>query len=121
MFKEMINNAIDDKITDLFIGLQNDLGITSGDVSPLDMYELKKAQNALADIVNRIIINQAKAQGTRVFFDNENQRVVTIHELKRDYLEFIADGTLDRDIYSTFDEYLTACMNYNNGSLREMR
>lgn len=121
MFKEMITNAIDDKITDLFIAMHDDLGITSGDVSPLDMYELEKAQNALADIVNRIIVNQAKEQGSRVFFDGESQRVITIHELKRDYLEFIADGTLDRDIYSTFDEYLTACMDYNNGSLREMR
>lgn len=121
MFKEMINNAIDDKITDLFIAMHDETGITSGDVSPLDMYELEKAQNALADIVNRIIISQAKTQGTRVFFDGENQRVVTIHELKRDYLEFIADGTLDKDIYSTFDEYLTACMDYNDGTLTEIR
>lgn len=121
MFKEMINNAIDDKITDLFIALHDEMGITSGDVSPLDMFELEQAQNALAGIVNRIIINQAKEQGERVFYCNESQRVVTIHELKRDYLEFIADGTLDSDIYSDFEYYLSACMDYNNGSLREIR
>lgn len=66
-------------------------------------------------------INQAKTEKTRIFYCNESDRVFTIHDLKRDYMEFIKDGTLDKDEYPTFENYLSACMDYNNGTLTEIR
>ena len=120
MFKDRIEWALNDHIEDLFTALQNDLGIKYGDVSPLDYMALEQAQNALAGIMNRILTEQAKANGARVFYDNDREIIVSIEELRRDYLEFIADGTLQKSEYPDFTYYLSACMDYNNGSLTEI-
>lgn len=112
MFKNRIEWALNDHIEDLFTALQNDLGIKYGDVSPLDSLELENAQNALADVVARILTEQAKMCGARVFYNVENDTIVTIGEL---YKMFKAENAGD-----DFEHYIEQCLTDNNGSLMEI-
>ena len=123
MFKDtvltMVQMALDDKVNDVFAAIQTELGITSGDVEPMDYMALETAQNALADVVAGIIAKQAKnnaADGERVFYNNETNKVETASEIYRDY--YMESGENKR---CTFDEYLNACMDYNNGALTEIQ
>lgn len=55
---ETIMDKLQDKVTDVFIEMQNELTIDCGDCEPLDEYELEKAEEALAEIIARIIRKQ---------------------------------------------------------------
>lgn len=119
MLKDMIRTALEDKVNEIFLQFQNEMGIENGDVSPLDFLQIESLQDEMVTAIANAITSQARENG-RIFYDVDNDSYITIVELERDYNEMINDGTLDRDIYSTFSEYLNACMDYNNGSLTEV-
>ena len=54
---------------------------------------------------------------TRYFFDDNNE-LVTLDEVKADY-EALKE-TSDLSDYDNFNDYLIACMAYNNGTLTEV-
>ena len=120
MFNDMVKRALDDKVNELFISFQNAMGIQYGDVEPMDFIELEEMQNKLAVIIAKTLAKQAKQNG-RVFYNFEDDTFITEAELRKDYNEMIEDGTLDLETYSDFGYYLEACMDYNNGSLEEIR
>lgn len=51
------------------------------------------------------------------YYNIDNDTIYTEQQIRSDYNEMIADGTLDSDIYSDFEYYLMSCMTENNGSL----
>lgn len=51
---------------------------------------------------------------TALYWCNEDDKVYTIEDIKRDYPEF-------RNEYQTFGEYLDGCMYWNNGALYPLR
>ena len=49
-----------------------------------------------------------------LYWCNEDDKVYTLAEIKKDYPEF-------RNEYETFGEYLNGCMYWNNGALYPLR
>ena len=47
----------------------------------------------------------------RYYYNNETDAVEELDIIRRDYYEVFGDD------YDTFDEYLNACMSWNNGAL----
>lgn len=56
--KDKIANMLDEKVNEIFLAMQNDLGIKNGDVSPMDAYDLDNCRDELAEIIERILKNQ---------------------------------------------------------------
>ena len=55
---DKIRELLEDKVTDIFIEIQNEYGVTCGDCSPLDEFELDRAECGLAEIIAQILRNQ---------------------------------------------------------------
>lgn len=47
----------------------------------------------------------------KYFHNNETDAIESLDTIRSDYYEFFGDD------YETFDDYLNACMTYNNGAL----
>lgn len=58
--KDRVAAMLDDKVTDIFIELQNELNIKEGDCSPLDGYRLLVSETNLAEIIAGIILKQKR-------------------------------------------------------------
>ena len=56
--KTKILKMLDDSIYEIFRECQNEMGIKSGDIEPLDDYELMKKMNELAKMINNILNKQ---------------------------------------------------------------
>lgn len=56
--KTKILEMLDDKIYEIFLDCQNEMGINSGDVEPLDEFELITKMNELADKIIDILNKQ---------------------------------------------------------------
>ena len=53
----------------------------------------------------------------RRFIDTETDDIFTIEELEQEYNELKASGDTESE---TFEQYLSNCMTYNNGTLEEI-
>ena len=51
----MIYSLLDDKVDDIFVEIQKEFNITSGDISPEDAYDLCEKQHELTILIGRII------------------------------------------------------------------
>lgn len=58
--KEKIYELLVDKVTDIFIEIQNELGIVSGDIEPLLHLAICDKEDELADLIAVAIENQRK-------------------------------------------------------------
>lgn len=56
--KEGIKALLDEKIDNLFLILQNENNIHSGDISPLDSLQLDNKKSELVEIVYRVLQSQ---------------------------------------------------------------
>ena len=54
----MIDTLLTEKVNEIFLVMQEKFGIKSGDVEPLDAYELMEKQRELTMIVGRILRKQ---------------------------------------------------------------
>lgn len=54
----MIDTLLTEKVNEIFLAIQEKFGIKSGDVEPLDAYELMEKQRELTMIVGRILRKQ---------------------------------------------------------------
>lgn len=54
----MIDALLTEKVNEIFLAIQEKFGIKSGDVEPLDAYELSEKQRELTMIVGRILRKQ---------------------------------------------------------------
>lgn len=57
---EKVLEKLEDKITDLFIEIQDEYNITCGDCEPTDEFELTKSEEELADVITEIIRKQMR-------------------------------------------------------------
>lgn len=57
---EMVSELLEDAVTDIFIAVQDKIGIECGDVEPLDEFELQKAQETLTDKIVEILRKQSQ-------------------------------------------------------------
>ena len=48
------------------------------------------------------------------YYENESGTVLTIEDIRKDYKEFGKE-------YSTFDDFLECCQDYNNGTLTDLK
>jgi len=55
---DMIFEKLQDKVTDIFLEMQEELGITCGDCAPLDEFALDNAESELAEIIANILRRQ---------------------------------------------------------------
>lgn len=53
----------------------------------------------------------------RKFYDTENDEEITLEELQQEYEQLKANGDTESE---TFEQYLSNCMTYNNGTLEEI-
>ena len=53
----------------------------------------------------------------RKFYDTENDEEITLKELQQEYENLKASGDTESE---TFEQYLSNCMTYNNGTLEEI-
>lgn len=58
MMKDKILLILNYKIDDTFLRMQKEMGITSGDVEPLDNMELMDTTELLAEIIEKILLKQ---------------------------------------------------------------
>ena len=54
---------------------------------------------------------------TRIFYDSDYYRFITIEKLKEEYEYLKSNGEIET---SSFNEYIKNCMYYNNGTLQEL-
>ena len=54
-----IKEALEEKINDLFIEAQQEAGIISGDLDPIDAIRLEAAANVLVEAMEKILARQA--------------------------------------------------------------
>lgn len=57
---DKIRELLEDKVTDIFVEIQNEYGITCGDCSPLDEFKLDRAEGELAEIIASVLRNQTE-------------------------------------------------------------
>lgn len=53
-----VKEMLDEKCNEIFLALQSENGIKSGDVAPLDFLEYEKSLESLANVINKIIKSQ---------------------------------------------------------------
>lgn len=53
----------------------------------------------------------------RKFYDTEHDKVITLEELQAEFEDLKASGDTESE---TFEQYLSNCMTYNNGTLEEI-
>ena len=53
----------------------------------------------------------------RRFYDTENNEYITIEQLEEEYNELKATGNTEAE---TFSDYVSNCMWWNNGTLKEV-
>lgn len=58
---DKIRELLEDKVTDIFIDIQNEYGVTCGDCSPPDEFELDRAEGKLAEIIASVLRSQMEA------------------------------------------------------------
>ena len=56
-----IMEELEDKVNDIFLQKQNDLGIASGDISPMVDYDLTLSLEKLAQIIDFALTEQEQA------------------------------------------------------------
>ena len=49
---------LDDKVNEVFIEAQKEFGITSGDIEPLDAYELNDKEHELTMLIGKLLRKQ---------------------------------------------------------------
>lgn len=59
---DSIYEMLDDSVNDIFVTLQDRLGITSGDISPLLALQLEEKTRSLADVIAASITFQVESK-----------------------------------------------------------
>ena len=54
----------------------------------------------------------------RKFYDTEHDKEITLEELQAEFEDLKASGDTESE---TFEQYLSNCMTYNNGTLEEIQ
>lgn len=54
------------------------------------------------------------------YLDSESWEPISLDQLKKDYEQFREESPEDYARYDSFDYYMSACMDYNGGSLWKM-
>ena len=56
--KDKVIKLLEEKVNDIFFEMQEELGIESGDITPLGVLELDKRTEELAEIITLVLENQ---------------------------------------------------------------
>lgn len=55
---EKVRELLEEKVNDIFLEMQNELNITSGDISPSMAFDLDEEMDNLANIITQILKEQ---------------------------------------------------------------